>query len=34
MIFYLMQHYQLADQLNPLLKQQNQSKNDKDNTKK
>jgi hypothetical protein len=29
-----MQHYQLADQLDPLLKQQNQSKNDKDNTKK
>jgi hypothetical protein len=32
--FDLMEHYQLTDQLNPLLKQQNQSKNDKDNTKK
>jgi hypothetical protein len=32
--FNLMQHYQLADQLDPLLKPQNQSKNNKDNTNK
>jgi hypothetical protein len=32
--FDLMECYQLTDQLDPLLKQQNQSKNDKDNTKK
>jgi hypothetical protein len=32
--FDLMECYQLTDQLDPLLKQQNQLKNDKDNTKK
>jgi hypothetical protein len=32
--FDLMECYQLANQLNPSLKQQNQSKNDEDNTKK
>jgi hypothetical protein len=32
--FDLMECYQLADQLDPSLKQQNQSKNDKDDTKK
>ena len=32
--FDLMERYQLANQLDPSLKQQNQSKNDKDDTKK
>jgi hypothetical protein len=32
--FDLMEHYQLADQLDPSLKQQNQSKSNKDDTKK
>jgi hypothetical protein len=32
--FDMMEHYQLADQLDPALKQQNQSKTDKDDSKK
>jgi hypothetical protein len=32
--FDMMEHYQLADQLDPLLKQQNQLKTDKDDSKK
>jgi hypothetical protein len=32
--FEMMEHYQLANQLDPLLKQQDQSKTDKDNSKK
>jgi hypothetical protein len=30
----VIEHYQLTDQLNPLLKQQNQLKTDKDDSKK